>query len=144
MDYEEFDPDYKEYMLGNMHKVSPFWSLLGMELIDVKRGWARVRLPFSEKLTNAMGTAHGAALFAPIDSAVGVALYGLVGEDETFTTIEVKVNYLKAFSDGEIISEARITHKGNTIALGDVEIRNAAGELIAKGMVTYMILKRKD
>jgi uncharacterized protein (TIGR00369 family) len=144
MDYEEYDPEYKKEMISTIQNLSPFWSLIGMELIDVKRGWARVRLPFAKKLTNAMGTAHGAALFAPVDSAVGVALHGLTDESETFTTVEVKVNYLKAVSDGEIIAEARITHKGSTIALGEVEVRNDAGDLIIKGMVTYMILKRRD
>jgi len=43
------------------------------------------------------------------------------------------------FREGEITAEARIIYKGSKTALGDVEIRNTAGDLIAKGLATYMI-----
>ncbi len=139
--FEELEPNFKRALIDTMKTKSPFWSLLGMELLDVRKGWAKVRLPFDSKLVHPLGIAHGGAIFSPADSAVAMALIGLVGKDEIFTTVEMKINYLVPFKEGEITAEAEIVYKGNTTALGDVEVRNAKGDLIAKGLATYMIMK---
>ncbi len=70
----------KEAILDWMKNRNPFWSLLSMELVDVKKGWAQVRLPFDKKLTNAVGLVHGGAIFTPADSAVGMALVGMINK----------------------------------------------------------------
>jgi uncharacterized protein (TIGR00369 family) len=142
--YEDLAPKFKESLLTKMQRESPFWELLGLELADVKKGWAKVRLPFARKLVHPLGIAHGGAIFSTADSAVAMALIGLVDRDETFTTVEMKINFLKPFDGGEIMAEARIVHKGAKTALGDVEVRNGDGTLIAKGLATYMILRKDD
>ena len=124
-----------------MKTKSPYWSLLGIELVDLKKGWAKVRLPFNKKLVHPMGIAHGGAIFSPADSAVAMALIGLVEKGDDFVTIEMKINYLATFTEGEIIAEAKVIHKGRNTALGDIEVRNEKGELIAKALATYMIIK---
>ncbi|MDD5711849.1 MAG: PaaI family thioesterase [Smithellaceae bacterium] len=140
-DYEELNPSFRKALLEKIQESAPYWKLLGMELVDVKKGWAKVRLPFDRKLIHPLGIAHGGAIFSPADSAVAMALIGLVERDEIFTTIEMKINYLKPFADGEIIAEARIVYRGTKTALGDVEVTNEKGELVAKGLATYMIMK---
>jgi acyl-CoA thioesterase len=142
--YEELAPKFREALLAKMKQESPFWDLLGLELADVKKGWAQVRLPFARKLVHPLGLAHGGAIFSAADSAVAMALIGLVERNETFTTVEMKINYLKPFDTGEIMAEARIVHKGARTALGDVEVRNSDGSLIAKGLATYMILEKNE
>ena len=143
MEYEELAPNFRNALLKKMKTNAPFWALLGMELVDVKKGWARVRLPFSQKLLHPLGIAHGGAIFSSADSAVAMALLGLVERDEIFTTVEMKINYLRPFSEGEITAEAKITYKGKRIALGDVEVKSAQDSLIAKGLATYMIMKKE-
>ena len=110
-EYEEIDPRFKETLLNWMKTNNPFWSLLGMELTEIKKGWAKIRLPFTKKLANGIGVAHGGAIFSPADSAVGMALIGLVNRDENISTLEMKINYLKPFVEGEIIAEAKIVHR---------------------------------
>ncbi len=140
IEHEELAPKFKEKIIETMKTKSPFWSLLGMELVDLKKGWAKVRLPFDHKLVHPMGIAHGGAIFSPADSAVAMALIGLVEKGENFVTIEMKINYLATFTQGEIIAEATIIHKGRNTALGDIEVRNEKGVLIAKALATYMII----
>ena len=142
-EYEELTPRHKESLLDWMKTKNPFWSLIGMELLEVKKGWAKIRLPFTKKLANGIGVAHGGAIFSPADSAVGMALVGLLKKDENISTLEMKINYLKPFSGGEIFAEARIIHKGSQTAIGDVEVRDGNGELIAKGLATYAIFKKR-
>jgi len=141
-DYEDLSPGFKEALMNRMPDASPFWMLLGMELVDVKKGWAKVRLPFAKKLTNVRGISHGGAVFASADSAVGVALAGMVEKDEAISTIEMKINYIKPFDSGEIFAEGRIIHKGAHTAIGEAEVKNSAGDLIAKGTATYIIMKK--
>ena len=143
-EYEELSPELKELIIETMKTRSPYWSLLGMELVDIKKGWAQVRLPFDKKLVHPLGIAHGGAIFSPADSAVAMALIGMVEKDETFLTIEMKINYLAPFTKGEIIAEAKIIHKGRNTALGDIVVKNGNGELIAKALATYMIVPKKN
>jgi len=140
-EFEELEPKLKELLIETMKTRSPYWALLGMEIVDVKKGWAKVRLPFEKKLLQPLGVAHGGAIFSPADSAVAMALIGLVEQDEFFATIEMKINYLIPFKEGEITAEAKIVYKGSKTALGDVEVRNSDGDLIAKALATYMIMK---
>jgi uncharacterized protein (TIGR00369 family) len=143
-EYEELTPRFKTAILDWMKTRNPFWSLLGMELMEIKKGWAKVRLPFNDKLTNAVGLVHGGAIFSPADSAVGMALIGLIGRDENISTLEMKINYLKPVRESAIIAEAKIVHKGTQTAIGDVEVRDENNALIAKGLATYMIVKKRQ
>ena len=141
-EYEELNPRFKESILNWMKTNNPFWSLLGMELTEIKKGWAKIRLPFSEKLANGIGVAHGGAIFSPADSAVGMALLGMLRKDENISTLEMKINYLRPFTAGEMTAEAKIVHRGTTTAIGDVEVKDGKGNLIAKGLATYAIFKK--
>ena len=140
-EYEDISPNFKNALIKKMKTTVPFWKLLGMEVVDVKKGWAIVKLPYSDKLAQPDGVAHGGAIFSPADAAVAVALLGLIDKSETLLTIEMKINYIKAIREGDIIAEAKIVHRGSKTAIGDVEVRNSQGDLIAKCLATYMIIK---
>lgn len=142
-EYDELAPRFKKSLLTKAKTNSPFWSLLDMDLIDVKKGWAKIKIPYSPKLANANGVTHGGVIFSAADTAVGIALVGLVDRDNLITTIEMKINYLKPFDSGEIIAEAKIIHKGTQTAIGDVEVRDSNDNLVAKAISTYAI-KKKD
>jgi acyl-CoA thioesterase len=141
---EELSPRYSEALLTQTKERIPFWSLVGMELIDIRKGWAKTKIPYSQKLTNANGVAHGGVIFSAADSAVGLALLGLVDRHDLITTIEMKINYLKSFDRGEIFAEAKIIFKGSQTAVGEVEVRDSDGNLLAKALSTYAIIKRNS
>lgn len=144
MIYEDFDLKLKNELIAIAPEAVPYWKLLGMQLIDIKKGWAKVALPITEKLKNGFGVVHGGALFSPADSAVGTALLGLVENDTTMATIEMKINYIKPIREGTIIVEARIIHMGRTIALGEADICDNAGNLLGKVLTTYKIMKNHN
>ncbi len=140
--YENLSPDVRGLIVEVMKTRSPYWSLLGIELVDIKKGWASVRLPFDQKLVHPFGIAHGGSIFSLADSAVAMALVGLVDPDETFVTIEMKINYLNTFTRGAIVAEGKIVHKGRHTALGETEVKDEQdGTLVAKATATYMMLR---
>jgi acyl-CoA thioesterase len=140
-EYEELAPHFRRALLEKVKTKQPYWALLGIELLDVKKGWAKLQLPFAKKLTHPYGIAHGGVIFSLADSAVAMALLGLVEKDERFTTVEMKINYVSFFKKGKITAEARIINKGSRIALGDVDVRGDQGSLVAKCLATYMTMK---
>ncbi len=142
--FEEFDPAEKAVIEETMRTRSLYWSLLGIELVDVKKGWSRIKLPFDKKLVHPFGFAHGGAVFSLADSAVAMALIGLVESNENFVTVEMKINYLSLFTKGTLFAEGVIVHKGRNTALGETEVRNEQGALVAKASATYMMLQTKQ
>lgn len=143
LEFEELSPNYKKALIEKAHTAHPFWTLLGMRLADIKKGWAVVQLPFDPKLTQADGIAHGGATFSAADAAVAMALVGLIGRDETLVTLEMKLNYLKPFTGGTLRAEARVVQKGTRAALGEVRVTTDTNGLIAMGLATYMIIPKK-
>ncbi len=141
-EYEEISPNFKNALLSKMKSI-PYWDLLGMELVAVKKGWSQVKLPFKHEITQPDGIAHGGSIFSAADGAVAMALIGMIARDETIVTVEMKINYIKPFKGGTIIAEAKIAHKGTRVAIGEVEIKSSDNDLIAKALATFMILKRK-
>jgi acyl-CoA thioesterase len=139
-EFEELAPRFKQALLTKAKANSPFWSLVDIDLVDVKKGWAKIKIAYSQKLANANGVAHGGVIFSAADTGVAIALVGLVDRHALITTIEMKINYFKPFDKGEIIAEATIIHKGTQTAVGEVEVRDSDGNLVAKAISTYAII----
>ncbi len=135
---EPLNPNFKEALLNRLPARMAFWQLLGIEFVDVERGWAKMRMPFAEKLTNSAGIGHGGALFTLADSAGSMALVSMVAKGEVVTTVEMKINFLRSFNGDEVVAEARILHCGKTMALGDIDIKDEGGTLIAKATATFL------
>lgn len=119
---------------------APYYQLLQITLDQIDVGFARFRMPFRKELTQVYGITHGGAIASLADTSVAFALMTLVKPGERVTTVEFKINYLRSISEGEMFGEARITHKGKRLATADMEVKNEKGNLIAKGLATYMIL----
>jgi len=130
--------------LRNFANQVPMYKLIGMEVIDVGPGYSRFRLPFRKELTQPFGVMHGGALASVADSAVAIALWGLLGADKIFTTIEMKINYIAPVGSGEVIAEGKIIHCGRRTAIGDVTVKDQNDRLVAKCLATYIILPAEN
>jgi uncharacterized protein (TIGR00369 family) len=126
-------------------RTNNYWRHFGIEPLAAGEGWVRLRLPVRAELRNADDApVHGGVISSLVDMAVGGALSTLhdfaaggVGQ----ATLDLNVSFLGAARGDAIIAEGRILRRGGSIAFGEAELRDAAGELVAKGRVTYMILR---
>ncbi len=118
---------------------SPYYQLLGMKVLEIRDGECRIEMPFRKKLTHPYGIAHGGAIASLADSAVAMALISLVKPSDRITTIEFKINFFTPVSKGKLTAKAKIIHRGSKTAVGDVEVSNGHGKLIAKVIATYNI-----
>ncbi len=121
---------------------NPFIRFVGIQAPRLGRGYARFLLPFKPELANSIGLLQGGMIAALADETVAFALYSLVPAGETINTVEMKINFLAAVKEGEVEAVARITKRGRTISLGEVEVRQGE-RLVAKAMCTYIHLAKK-
>jgi len=115
-------------------QIEPYARLLGLELVRVEDGYALVRMAFTEKHRNIYGRCHGGALFSLIDEAFQFAS-NASGRIEI--ALNVNVSYLKAPDDGDVLqAEARLIGRSRRISHFLIEVRNAAGDLMASCQAT--------
>jgi uncharacterized protein (TIGR00369 family) len=77
-------------------KRVPVADLIGFRVTEAKAGRAVATFEATEKHANPMGTLHGGILCDVADAAMGMAFASTLGEDETFTTVELKINFFPA------------------------------------------------
>jgi uncharacterized protein (TIGR00369 family) len=112
-----------------------------MRLEKFSEGKATMAMVVGSKFHNPMGTLHGGIMTDLADAAMGIALISTLAEDEIFTTLELKMNFLHPVISGRITAEGTILHRGGTIALAEAVVRDEEGRMVAKGVATQMILR---
>jgi len=127
--------------IKRLARAMPFYKHLGITLTEVKLGNAEIQLKVTRKLIQSAGFAHGGVIAALIDSAVGLALCTTVDPQDRITTIELHVNFIAPAKLGFLKTQGQILHRGKRTGVGDAEVRDADGLLVAKGSATYMIIK---
>jgi uncharacterized protein (TIGR00369 family) len=127
--------------IKDIENRSHFGRLLGIEVVDLAPGSARLKMPVEEKLTQPYEAVHGGAIATLADSAAAAALLSLTDTEEKVATVEMKVNFLAPVRSGELVAEGRVVHKGERLAVLDVDVRNDGDTLIAKALITYIIIR---
>jgi len=118
----------------------PIARTLGINLVEFGNGSTTATLKVDSKFHNPMGTVHGGILTDLADLSMGCAVASLLEGEESFTTIELKINFLRPVIETELRAEARVVHKGRTIALVESVLKNSEGKEVARANATQMIL----
>ncbi len=133
------NPQYVE-VVRRIVNQSPYFSLLSMEIKDLKWGSAHLEVELAEKHLQPFGFVHGGAIASVMDAAAFWATFPQVEKGMGLTTVEVKINYLAPIQKGRLLAHGRVLKLGKTIALGEGTIRNEKGSLIAHGTATMMVV----
>ncbi len=126
---------------------SPFSAHIGVELEELREGYARLSLVLQPHHTNPNGVMHGGVITTMMDSALGASLSALRGEEakrNPHATVDMNASFLSGARPGDrIVVEGRVIRMGKTIAFGEAEARRG-DELIAKGRLTFAIRNRSE
>jgi len=133
----------KERKIREEFSKFPFPAHLGVEIETLEYGSSRLRLPFRPHLTQGQNFLHGGVITSLCDSSVALALATMIDRGEYMLTIELKTNFT-APADGDVIADARIIHKGNHTAVGEVDVTRSDGTLAAKSIVTYFLYSESE
>lgn len=119
----------------------PIAELIGFDLVEVDEGRAVFALDPAERHYNPLGTVHGGIAATLLDSAMGCAVHTTVPEDAGYTTLELKVNYVRSITEatGRIVAIGTVLHRGRTVATAEGRLEDADGRLLAHATCTCLI-----
>jgi uncharacterized protein (TIGR00369 family) len=120
----------------------PFALTLDMRLVEVEEGHARFECEPAEYHYNPIGVVHGGLAATLLDSAMGCAVQSLLPAGTGYTTLEIKVNFVRALTSttGTVRAEGWIVNQGRRVAVAEARVTDAAGKLFAHGTTTCLIL----
>ena len=120
----------------------PFAALLGIWITEVSEGRVVFATEPSEYHYNPLGTVHGGVIATLLDSALGCAVQSMLPAGTSYTTLELKVNYLRPITEktGTVYAEGKIIHVGGRIATAEARLTDAKGKLYAHATTTCIIL----
>ena len=119
----------------------PIGETIGMRIVDIDIDRAAFEMDAEHRHSNPMGTMHGGVLCDLADGAMGMAWSSALVEGETFTTLELKINFLKPVWNARLRAEARVIRRGKTVGLVDCQVRDEKGDLVAHATSTLMTLR---
>jgi uncharacterized protein (TIGR00369 family) len=133
--------DYMDMMVHGEVSAPPIATLLGFTLTSVGDGEAVIEFEASARHANPMGTLHGGVLCDIADAVMGMAYASTLAEGETFTTLELKINFLKPVWTARLRATGRVVKAGQTIGLIECDITDEGKNLVARASSTCMTLR---
>ena len=118
---------------------SAFSELIGCRLKRLEEGVAEVALTLEPHLRNRAGKLHGGAIFSLVDITMGLACSSAHGFDQQSATIECKINYIRAVSDGDVLCTSRVIHAGRRTLVVEADVFQDE-KLVAKAQGTFAVL----
>ena len=119
----------------------PVARLIGFEEKEAADGHAVVTLAAGPQHANPMGTLHGGILCDIADAAMGMAFASTLAPGESFTTIELKINFFRPVWQAALKAEGKVVRRGSTVGYIECEITDESARLVAKAASTCMVLR---
>jgi uncharacterized protein (TIGR00369 family) len=138
--------EYMRQLLTGEREPSGMARLMNMRLVEVEEGRAVFAVEPDERHYNGLGIAHGGLAATLLDSALGCAINTVMPAGRVFTTLEMKINYVRPMrrETGEVRCEAEVLHAGGRVATAEGRIIDASGKLYAHGTATCMLFRSRQ
>ena len=119
----------------------PIARLVGFSITANETGTATIELDAGPRHANPMGTVHGGIFCDIADAAMGIAYASTLGDGESFTTIELKINFFKPVFSAHLTAVGRVVRQGRTVGYLESDVTDERGTLVAKAASTCMTLR---
>ena len=120
----------------------PIAGLVGFTLLAVGDGRATFSLETDPaRHGNPMGTVHGGVLCDLADAAMGTAYASTLVDGETFTTLELKINFLRPVWRATLRAEGRVVQGGRTVGMAECDVLDERDRLVARATSTCLTLR---
>lgn len=135
--------DFLRKIIDGALPAPPIAHTLGYALLEVGEGHAAFGMKPAEFHYNPIGMVHGGIACTLLDSAMGCAVHSVLPAGSGYTTLEVKVNMLRAIGKdtGPLRAEGRLVHAGKSTAVAEGRLVDEQGKLYAIATTTCMILR---
>lgn len=121
----------------------PITQALDFVLAEVEEGRVVFMLTPAEYHYNPIGSVHGGVAATLLDSAMGCAVNTLLPEGVAYTTLELKVNYIRplTIATGPVRAEGTVQHVGGKIAVAEGRLTSQDGKLYASATTTCLVMR---
>ncbi|MGB6059055.1 MAG: PaaI family thioesterase [Microthrixaceae bacterium] len=116
-----------------------FPNVLGIEVEELRRDYARMRLPWRPELNQPQGLMHGGAIATLIDTVVVPPIGTAYPDPRSFSTIEMSVRYLDTVRQEDLVAEGWVTKRGRRVVFCEVEVRTVTAVKVATGHLLYQV-----
>ncbi len=132
-------------LIAGKYPPPPITETLGFTLTEVAHGRAVFTGMPSFRYYNPINVVHGGWSATLLDSAVGCAVHSTLAQGEAYTTLELKLNLVRAITKdtGRVMAEGRLLHRGRSVATAEGYLRDDRGKLYAHATTTCMIFPAK-
>ncbi|CAK9253298.1 unnamed protein product [Sphagnum jensenii] len=137
--------EYLQAMSDGHIPIPPILHTLDFAVVSAERGRVIFSFVPQEFHYNPIGSVHGGVISAILDSAMGCSLHTLLPAGAGYTTLELKVNFLKAITikSGELKAIGKIINSGSRTALVEAQLVDDSGKVYAHALSTCLILKHE-
>ena len=135
--------EYMQKLAAGEVPPSGMSELMGFRLVEASEGRAVLTIRPEERHYNGIGIVHGGLAATLLDSALGCAINTMMPAGRVFTTLEMKINYVRPMrrETGEVRCEASVIHVGGRVATAEGRIIDENGKLYAHGTATCMLFR---
>ena len=131
----------QQYLSGEL-PPPPIAQTVGFTMVSAAADRAVIRLEADPaRHGNPMGTIHGGVLCDIADAAMGMAYASTLADGESFTTLDLKINFVRPVWHATLEAEAVVVHRGRTIGLVECTVTDAQRRIIARAMSTCLTLR---
>ena len=136
--------DYLQRVVTGEFAQPPIGLTLGFRIAAVAPGKVTIRGNPDERSYNLISTIHGGWAAAVLDTALALACLSQLSADHGFTTLDIRVNYLRPITagTGEVVSEGTVINAGKRVAYCEASLVDAAGKMLAHGTGSCLILPK--
>ena len=121
--------------------VPPVMALIGFRFRSIGDGSSVTEFDAEARHANPMGSIHGGVLCDVADAGMGMAHASTLAPGESFTTLDLKINFVRPFWTGRLVATARTVSRGRTVSLLECDIVDDQGRLVARASSTCMTLR---
>jgi uncharacterized protein (TIGR00369 family) len=121
----------------------PICELVRMTLVEVEPGRAVFELAPDESMYNPLGCVQGGVVTGILDAAMGCALHATLPAGVSYTTLELKVNFVRpvTLATGVVRAVGTVVHGGGTVTTTEARLEDRDGTLYAHATSTLMVLR---
>lgn len=133
---------FQHYLSNDGAWAPPISRLMDFKLIEVAFGRVVFEGRPGEIHYNPIGSVHGGYAATLLDSALGCSVHTALPAGSAYTTLELKVNYVKAMTvnTGSVRAEGKVLSIGKRVATAEARLTDAAGALLAHGTTTCLVM----
>ena len=132
---------YIQALIRGELQPPPITLLMGFRMTEAEPGRVVMVLEPSERTYNPLGTVHGGVAATVLDSVMGCAVHTTLPPGRGYTTLEIKVNYVRAMSEqtGQVRAEGTVVHAGRSTAVAEGRLVDGTGRVYASGSTTCLL-----